>query len=127
MKRNAVHHDFIFWRKIGTGGGADTEFWIDKGNGTTNIAAFRFHEVRNGIEDGNELTTCGDHFEDRGLEKEKVFCSGHQVTWECDPGGGGAQLVGINKTKALARGDGKSEDEVGGVRVMSPGAHHLRW
>ena len=126
MNRNAVRHRFIFWRKIGTGGGADTEFGIDKGHGTANISAFRFHEVRNGIKDRNELPTCGDHFEDGSLEKEKVFCSGHQVTWGCDPGGGGAQLVGINKTKAVARGDGKSEDEVGGVRVMSPGVQQLR-
>lgn len=126
MNRNAVRHRFISWRKIGTGGGADTQFGIDKGYGRANITAFRFHEVSDGVEDGNELTSCCDHFEDGSLEKEKVFCSGHQVTWECDPGGDGAQLVGINKTKALARGDGKSEDEVGGVRVMSPGAHHLR-
>ena len=127
MNQNTVHHRFISWRKIGTGGRANTEFGIDKGDGTANIAAFRFDEVSDGIEDRNELASCGDHFEDRGLEKEKVFCSGHQVTWGCDPGGGGAQLVGIEKTKALARGEGKGEDEVGGVRVMSPGVHHLRW
>lgn len=126
MNRDAVHDQSIFWRKIGTGGGADTEFGIDKGYGTANIAALRFHEVRNGIEDGNELTPCGDHFEDRGLEKEKVFRSGHQVTWGRDPGGDGAQLVEIKKTKALAREDGKSKDEVGGVRVMSPGVYDQR-
>ena len=125
MNRNAVHHHSVFWRKIGTGGSADTEFGIDKGYGTVNIAAFRFHEVRNGIEDGNELTSRGNHFENRGLEKEKVFRSGHQVTWGCDPGGGGAQQFGINKTKSVARGDEKSEDEVGGVRVMSPGVQQL--
>jgi hypothetical protein len=123
VDRDAVHHHFIFYRKIGTGGGAKAEFGIDKGYGTADIAAFRFHEVRYRVEDRNELASCGDHFEDRGLEKEKVFCSGHQVTWGCEPGGGGAQLIGIKKTKVVTQEDRGMARQVGGGRVMSPGVN----